>query len=100
MRTHGLQPLCLSKAKYFLTDTLNQQQALINRLQADMDKASKDHNEKVEQVRDQGIEHFILLNEKLDTVGGVLIRKTDEATEHREEQFKDNRPTEEGREKS
>ena len=48
------------------TDTLNQQRALINKLQADLDKASKDHKRKVEEVRNQGLKNFILLDKKLD----------------------------------
>ena len=60
------------------TNTLNKQQAFINKFQADMDKASKEQNEKIEQVWERKDDMFALLNNKIDLMQEVIIQKIDE----------------------
>ena len=77
------------------TNTLNKQQAFINKFQADMDKASKEQNEKIEQVWERKDDMFALLNNKIDLMQEVIIQKIDEMMQHAEKQFNDHVSSEE-----
>ena len=70
--------------KKIFTNTLNQQQALITKLQADMDKALKEQNEKFEQVRELEDDMFASLNNKIHLMREVIIQKMDKMMQHTE----------------
>ena len=69
------------------------QQILINNLQADLANTKKYHDGKINAVMDLGIDNYALLDEKLDQLGVVIIRKTDEVMKHAEEKFIESVPT-------
>ena len=58
------------------TNTLNRQQDTFNNLQTELDNIKKTHDRKNDAVMTLGDGHFKLLDEKLDNLGGKLLRTT------------------------
>ena len=56
------------------TNTLNRQQDTFNNLQTELDNIKKTHDRKNDAVMTLGDGHFKLLDEKLDNLGGKLLR--------------------------
>ena len=58
------------------TKTLDRQQVTINNLQTELEHTTRDYSRKIDAVINQGSDNFALLDEKLDNLGGKLLRTT------------------------